>query len=388
MRLKSYYSSSIEAAIRQARLELGEEAMLVEARKAPAEAQHLGEHEVIFAVPADSSISSQPGSWSQNPAGLGFAKNDAGELRYTSGDRVAFGETHFKPFAPAAPASGPLDEDLEQLFDSLVREDFPREISRHILHHCRPSAPVNGASKETSRRETLQEVLAARIRVEPPGGASGGPLQAPRIAFVGPPAAGKTTSLIKLAIRFGLATGRRLQILSLDNLRVAASEQLRTIGAIVGVQVQEVEHLGDLRAHLQAASEQAWLWIDTPGFGPRDGLAMEELAAALARLDDVETHLVVPATMRSAEMMQICQRYACFRPDKLLVTHLDEAICLGSIFTAMAVTERPVCFFSTGQQIPEDLEPASAKEILERTLNRFASHARARQPPKAYATAG
>ena len=49
MRIKSFYASSVEGAVALARRELGPEAMLVQSRKAPVEARHLGEYEVVCA---------------------------------------------------------------------------------------------------------------------------------------------------------------------------------------------------------------------------------------------------------------------------------------------------------------------------------------------------
>src|ERR1051325_4755874 len=50
MRVKSYFAPSVEAAMEQARREMGPDALLVSSRKAPPEAQELGEYEVVFAV--------------------------------------------------------------------------------------------------------------------------------------------------------------------------------------------------------------------------------------------------------------------------------------------------------------------------------------------------
>src|SRR3974377_385259 len=49
MKIKSYYSRTVEDAIASARQEMGPEAMLVNSRKAPPEGRHLGEYEVVFA---------------------------------------------------------------------------------------------------------------------------------------------------------------------------------------------------------------------------------------------------------------------------------------------------------------------------------------------------
>src|SRR5690349_8867351 len=49
MKIKSYYSRSVEDAMASARADLGPEAMLVNSRKAPIQSRHLGEYEVVFA---------------------------------------------------------------------------------------------------------------------------------------------------------------------------------------------------------------------------------------------------------------------------------------------------------------------------------------------------
>src|SRR5579863_7320104 len=60
MRIKSYYAHSIEDAMAQARRELGPDAMLVNSRKSPLEAAHLGTYEVVFAI--DAPLSDPPES--------------------------------------------------------------------------------------------------------------------------------------------------------------------------------------------------------------------------------------------------------------------------------------------------------------------------------------
>src|ERR1035438_7609088 len=52
MRIKSYYARTVEDAMAQASQELGPDAMLLNSRKAPQEALHLGVYEVVFAIDA------------------------------------------------------------------------------------------------------------------------------------------------------------------------------------------------------------------------------------------------------------------------------------------------------------------------------------------------
>ena len=61
MKLKSYFSGTVEAAMELARKELGEEALLVNARPATPETRHLGAYEVVFGAPT-AGVGRAPGS--------------------------------------------------------------------------------------------------------------------------------------------------------------------------------------------------------------------------------------------------------------------------------------------------------------------------------------
>ena len=50
MKLKSFFASSVQAALGMAREELGADALLVNSRKSPPEAKHLGEYDVVAAL--------------------------------------------------------------------------------------------------------------------------------------------------------------------------------------------------------------------------------------------------------------------------------------------------------------------------------------------------
>src|SRR5436305_12140235 len=75
MKIKSYYSRTVEDAMAAARQEMGPDAMLVNSRKAPPEVRHLGEYEVVSGVvgtsggPAEASLklAGEPGELSPLP---------------------------------------------------------------------------------------------------------------------------------------------------------------------------------------------------------------------------------------------------------------------------------------------------------------------------------
>ena len=82
---------------------------------------------------------------------------------------------------------------------------------------------------------------------------------------MGPPGAGKTTTLVKLAVHYGLTSRRPVALLSTDTYRVAAAEQLRSYAAILGVAFQVVETVGALAQSLEEHRAKDLILIDTPG---------------------------------------------------------------------------------------------------------------------------
>src|ERR1700722_12966877 len=84
MKLKSYFSGTVEAAMVLARQELGEEALLVNARPATPETRYLGAYEVVFGIPPRPMPASAP------PPTASFApKLERADRERESNDRLA-----------------------------------------------------------------------------------------------------------------------------------------------------------------------------------------------------------------------------------------------------------------------------------------------------------
>jgi flagellar biosynthesis protein FlhF len=173
------------------------------------------------------------------------------------------------------------------------------------------------------------------------------------VAFAGPAGSGKTSTLVKLAIRFGLAQHSPTLIISADTYRVAAADQLRTYSAILGVNCEVVETPSGLSRVLEEHRSKETVLIDLPGMGPREPELMHEWAPVLAH-PDIDVHLVMPATMRCADLARTVGR---FEP-------LDETACYGGVLSLAIETGRPVSFLCSGQSIPEDIEPATRAALL------------------------
>jgi flagellar biosynthesis protein FlhF len=169
--------------------------------------------------------------------------------------------------------------------------------------------------------------------------------------------------VVKLAARYGLASRKPAQIVSADVYRIAAADQLRSLAAILGIGCDVVETPVALAQALEEHRGKELIFIDTPGLARSEMEDGADLARLMAAHPEIDAHLVLPASMKPADLARVIDRYEMFRPTKLLFTRLDETGCYGALISEAARRSLPISFLATGQQIPDDLEPATKERL-------------------------
>jgi flagellar biosynthesis protein FlhF len=367
MKLKSYFANTVENAMAQARQEIGPDAMLVNSRKSSPETRHLGAYEVVFVTEMP------PGGQAEEPAAPGRATspgNDRLTQQMTELKRELEGMRRTisrSALAPAAWREGSAD--ASDAYSTLAASDVLPELALEIIQSAESRIVKTGAAKLRSAfRGALVEELESRVKVQP---ALGRGEARPRIvALVGPPGCGKTTTLVKLAVNYGLAARRPVLLLSIDTYRVAAAEQLRSYSAILGVGFQVVETVAALSQAIEENRGKELIFLDTPGLGAAEMASYSDLAQFLSTREDIDTQLAVSCSMKSADLSRVVDGFEVFRPQRIIFTKLDETGSFGPILNESVRTGKSVSFFATGQRIPEDLEAATKSRVAELVLSR------------------
>ena len=76
------------------------------------------------------------------------------------------------------------------------------------------------------------------------------------------------------------------------------------------------------------------------------------------------TQLVVSATTKGADLLQIVRQFEPFGYESVIVTKLDETGSVGNVISALADARKPVSYLCAGQVVPQDIAPASTLQLL------------------------
>ncbi len=188
-------------------------------------------------------------------------------------------------------------------------------------------------------------------------------------ALVGPTGAGKTTTIAKMAVRFTLEhAGAKVGLITMDNYRLAAHDQLRTLGQILGVQVVVCDQDHSLLSCIESLQECDLVLIDTAGLSPEHPMLeyqLEQLAQFKGR---IHTLLTLPATSNSRVLRKVYHNYKAAHLTGCVLSKIDEASSLGDAISVLLEGELPLWYITDGQRIPDDFYQANAKKLVKRVV--------------------
>ncbi|GAB6089843.1 flagellar biosynthesis protein FlhF [Spirochaeta dissipatitropha] len=189
--------------------------------------------------------------------------------------------------------------------------------------------------------------------------------------LVGPTGVGKTTTIAKLAAMYGLGRGgeqktsAKVRILTIDNYRIGARQQIETYGDIMGIPVNSIESKEEMKKYLGMYQDADIIFVDTIGKSPRD---FERLGKMRALLDGCgatsSVHLGMSATTKASDMHEIIRQFEPFGYKSVILTKLDETNRIGNIVSVLKEAGKQVSYVTYGQKVPQDIERATVPFLL------------------------
>lgn len=183
-------------------------------------------------------------------------------------------------------------------------------------------------------------------------------------AFVGPTGVGKTTTIAKLVADLTLKKKADVGLISIDNYRIGAMEQLKTYAAILGVPCFPAFSRNDLQSAMIALKGKDVILIDTAGQSHYDTVRMQELAGLVHSDRSITCHLLLSVSTSASEIYNIAKSFGKLNCDSIIFTKTDESKERGSIINQIVKLKKPVSYVTVGQRVPEDIMKATKTGIL------------------------
>jgi flagellar biosynthesis protein FlhF len=185
------------------------------------------------------------------------------------------------------------------------------------------------------------------------------------VALIGPTGVGKTTTIAKLAAKFVLKHGsNQIALITTDNYRIGAYEQLNTYGRILDVPVRVASNAEELRDFINGFADKRLILIDTAGMNQRDMKLVEQINTLQQNELTIKSYLVMSAATEYKAMNAIIKAFALFSPQASILTKLDEAVTIGSALSSIIEHNLPLSFITDGQQVPEDIHNPQARSLI------------------------
>ncbi|MBX3664094.1 MAG: flagellar biosynthesis protein FlhF [Burkholderiales bacterium] len=187
-------------------------------------------------------------------------------------------------------------------------------------------------------------------------------------ALVGPTGVGKTTTVAKLAARGVMRYGASgVALLTTDSYRIAAQDQLRVYGKILGVPVHPVKDAADLGTLLSELGDKRLVLIDTVGMSQRDRMVPGQ-TALLDAVPGVRRILMLNASSTVATLEEVVAAYAPGGHADCIISKVDEAAGLGPSLDICVRHGLTLHYMTNGQRVPEDIHPPNRTYLLHRAL--------------------
>ena len=268
------------------------------------------------------------------------------------------------------PKEAPMDENfkiIKMIYSILLDNEVDEKYVNQIMDEVE-KVMKGGASVDLILSSIYQKMILKFGQPQPIEMSE----RKPKVVFfIGPTGVGKTTTVAKIASRFKVEKGKKVALLTADTYRIAAAEQLRTYANILDTPLNIVYSSEELNEELKKSEEYDLVLVDTAGFSHKNEEQRNETRELIDRVPgeyQKEVYLVLSATTKYRDLIDIADIYKKNFQFKLIFTKLDETSCFGNILNMKLYTGSDLSYSTYGQNVPEDIEIFDTQKIVKLLL--------------------
>ncbi|MBV9248765.1 MAG: GTP-binding protein [Acetobacteraceae bacterium] len=186
------------------------------------------------------------------------------------------------------------------------------------------------------------------------------------LVLTGPPGAGKTLTVARIATRL-VMSGVKPLIVTSDGKRAGATEQLAAFTRVLGLTLLAASHPVAVARALARRADGEPVLIDAPGCDPFEAEQIEELTGLVASANATLV-LVLPAGLDPGEAAELGSAFAAAGAGLMVPTRLDLVRRLGGVLAAAAAGRLALTEAGVGPGAADGLEPLTPAGLAARML--------------------
>ena len=257
------------------------------------------------------------------------------------------------------------DKSIKPYLEILKNNDFDDEECIALIDGVKNSISREDFKDKFKIEKTLKELLKSKI-------ITSGPIKTGTkkkvVMFFGPTGVGKTTSMAKLGALYALREGHKVAFITIDNYRIAATEQLKKYSEIMKIPIYVVNDQKTFKEKIDKEKSEI-IMVDTSGRSHRNELKISEIKSFADMVEyDFEKILCVSANTKKGDLSDVFKAFDKINFDSIIITKVDETNHIGNVIDIADKYKKPISYYTDGQEVPNDITVADADKIVSMIL--------------------
>jgi len=260
---------------------------------------------------------------------------------------------------------GKKDNNETPFIKKLVRTLENNDFSPDFIGNLKKRIMGELTLQELENPETLEKKLKGYIgeSIQTSGPIQPGKGKPRVVVLVGPTGVGKTTTIAKLAASYGVLQQHKVELFTIDAYRIAAIEQLGKYAELMQLPFIVINSREEFKNAVMNSKSEL-IFVDTAGRSQKNNLGLAELRNILDGVqNNLEVHLVVSATTKYRDAIDVMTRFNQLMYDRVIISKLDETNSVGPVLSVLN-REKKLSYLTTGQSVPDDIELAEKEKLL------------------------
>ncbi len=191
------------------------------------------------------------------------------------------------------------------------------------------------------------------------------------LVFVGPTGVGKTTTIAKIASKYKVDYDKKVAFITSDTYRIAATEQLQVYANILDAPMTIVYSKDEINSAIEKYADYDMVFVDTAGFSHKNTPQRDDMKKLLDEIDEKyrkEVYLVLSATTKYKDLLEIVDIYREITDYKFIFTKLDETTTYGNLLNIKLYAGAELSYMTIGQNVPDDIAIFDTQKIVKQLL--------------------